>query len=504
MATYDNKSINGSGLTYFWTTIKSLILGWISPKQDHTLTGTTDASKVLVTDANKNIVTSSSITTTELGYLDGVTGNIQTQLNGKISYIHDSGKDDDFNTVSIGNNFRYNIANNVLSISAAPFFGSVEQAKTTSAKTCSIDNYSSATGNVLILRFRYDCGANATLSVSNYTAKPIRYQNSAITDGVIFANDLAMFVFTGDYYELVGVLPKATTSILGGVKAAGVRASAITTTQGGTTAGRYYGVELDSNGKAFVNVPWSETDVSGKQDKIKVGSATSGAVTTISAGSNISITISGSTATLANTYAYTLPLTSDTVLGGVYVSGTTPTADIDYFDGFIAEGGHLMIPVAEPYGPGDNAVAGVISATDIRMLYTRAPLASPTFTGHPECASAPTANTHLTNKTYVDGAIASAISGSTQFQGTINYVDSDTTHSELIQHGDFKAGEYWLVNTTGTVAGQTCEAGDMVYCITTHTHTAGTAITTSNFAVVQRNVDYLTNSDIDAIIAAAS
>ena len=41
------------------------------------------ASRVVVTDGNKNITVSSAITTTELGYLDGVTSKIQTQLDGK-------------------------------------------------------------------------------------------------------------------------------------------------------------------------------------------------------------------------------------------------------------------------------------------------------------------------------------------------------------------------------------------------------------------------------------
>lgn len=39
---------------------------------------------VVVTDSSKNITTSSTITTTELGYLDGVTSNIQTQLGTKM------------------------------------------------------------------------------------------------------------------------------------------------------------------------------------------------------------------------------------------------------------------------------------------------------------------------------------------------------------------------------------------------------------------------------------
>ena len=41
------------------------------------------ASRVVVTDGSKNITVSSTITTTELGYLDGVTSKIQDQLNGK-------------------------------------------------------------------------------------------------------------------------------------------------------------------------------------------------------------------------------------------------------------------------------------------------------------------------------------------------------------------------------------------------------------------------------------
>lgn len=41
------------------------------------------ASSVLVTDAQKKIVTSSTISTTELSYLDGVTSSLQSQLNDR-------------------------------------------------------------------------------------------------------------------------------------------------------------------------------------------------------------------------------------------------------------------------------------------------------------------------------------------------------------------------------------------------------------------------------------
>ena len=43
------------------------------------------------------------------------------------------------------------------------------------------------------------------------------------------------------------------------VKVAGVRNTAINTVQGAEQSDRNYGVELDSEGKAFVNVPWTDT-----------------------------------------------------------------------------------------------------------------------------------------------------------------------------------------------------------------------------------------------------
>lgn len=51
-----------------------------------TITGSNlTASRVLVSDSNGKVAASSSITTTELGYLDGVTSGIQNQLDSKLS-----------------------------------------------------------------------------------------------------------------------------------------------------------------------------------------------------------------------------------------------------------------------------------------------------------------------------------------------------------------------------------------------------------------------------------
>ena len=55
-------------------------------------------------------------------------------------------------------------------------------------------------------------------------------------------------------------VPSATASAYGVIKVSSVNSSAVTVNSESTTAGRYYPVELNSDGKAIVNVPWTDTD----------------------------------------------------------------------------------------------------------------------------------------------------------------------------------------------------------------------------------------------------
>lgn len=66
-----------------WNGKQNAITGAASSITSSNLT----ASRVLVSDANGKVAASSSVTTTELGYIDGVTENIQTQLDTKFDTI---------------------------------------------------------------------------------------------------------------------------------------------------------------------------------------------------------------------------------------------------------------------------------------------------------------------------------------------------------------------------------------------------------------------------------
>ena len=81
-------------------------------------------------------------------------------------------------------------------------------------------------------------------------------------------------------------------------------------------------------------------------------------------------------------------------------------------------------------------------------------------------------------KTTIDNAIAASEVGAVMFQGTVDAY-SDITGTS------YKKGWYWLVKTAGTYAGQTCEAGDMIFAI----KDKGSSAANSDFTVVQNNMD---------------
>lgn len=123
--------------------------------------------------------------------------------------------------------------------------------------------------------------------------------STTVTGGIKLTGNAAEYLsgsgtfYQIDYSELSGTpdlsryltsIPVASTTSYGGIMV------------GYSTSGKNYAVQL-SNGKAYVNVPWTDTN------------------TTYSAGTNISI----SGTTINCTYSYTLPIATSSVLGGVKV-----------------------------------------------------------------------------------------------------------------------------------------------------------------------------------------
>ena len=79
------------GLTYFWSKLKTLL----NSKQNNITGGASTittsnltANRALISNGSGKVAVVDSVSSTELGYLDGVTSNVQTQLNGKAASSH--------------------------------------------------------------------------------------------------------------------------------------------------------------------------------------------------------------------------------------------------------------------------------------------------------------------------------------------------------------------------------------------------------------------------------
>lgn len=121
---------------------------------------------------------------------------------------------------------------------------------------------------------------------------------------------------------------------------------------------------------------------------------------------------------------------------------------------------------------------------------SRAPLASPAFTGTPTAptATAGTNTTQVATTQFVQSAISAASAGVATFQGDIEAASTLTGAA-------YKKGWYWVVKTAGTYAGEVCEPGDMIYAIADK----GSAYKDSDFAVIQTNLDIqeMTTAEMD-------
>lgn len=439
---YDgNKGVNGNGLLYFIGKVKTWIDTYFLKKN----LGSSKASKVVVTDSSGNVDVS-TITTTELGYLSGMDQNIVTALNAK-AYQQDF--------LDLGNGFQ-----------------------------TFVDTTAPATYQKKMTIGGGTAGAVKTISAG---------------DNVIITTDS-----DSDTATISASIPRATTTTLGGVKVPYTNTGSVTPQTKSTTADRYYGVELDTNGIAVVNVPWTDTKMSNKpytagtDTKVVVGTKITGNNTladtqkTLTAGSGISITGTASAITIANTQA------TDSTLGGVRVAEVVTGSNV--------QGLNFVVKIASGAGATDEGKlgietastshAGVMSPAMVTTLNNAAPVASPSLTGTPTAPTAATSTntTQIATTAFVHAAIENADIGGKTYQGNI------ASEAALKTFKTFKQGQYFTVSSAFTFADGSWALGigDMLFVKENYTWASGN-VDGSKFAAVQGNNDYLTNSELDKI-----
>ena len=401
----------------------------------------------------------------------------------------------------------------------------------TVAKTASISGYKRVDGGIVSIKFAADVDASATLNINSLGALPIYFKGAAITAGVIKAGDIAtlMLIDLGvkAYYELIAKTFTVATTTANGLMSATDKTklnridqnaqpnqdafNIVQVVDSGTSTGVQAGspedmftlragtnvhlladadthvIEISATDTTYSEATGSAAGLMSSSDKSKLSGIAAGAEVNQNAFSNVkvgsaTIAADGKTDTLELIAGSNITLTPDATNDKVTIAATdtkyTPASATPLMDGTGTAGTSAKYAREDHVHPSDTSKAN---------------LASPTFTGTPKAptAAAGTNTTQIATTAFVTSAIASAQIGAALFKGTVS---AGTDISSLTA---YKKGWYWVVATAGTYAGQSCEAGDMIFCVADYSSSYKAA----DFSIVQNNIVTITNAEIDTIVA---
>ena len=296
-------------------------------------------------------------------------------------------------------------------------------------------------------------------------------------------------------------LPTAADSTLGGIKT------------NYSASGKNYAIKVDSNGNAYVNVPWTDNNTTSF---------------TITANATDGLwDLTGTNGTNAVTYALA-PYSSKKTSASFYTGTTNPTLDTRLnYDGYLYatklySGGSEVLTshqsldnyktkqtaITDSTGTSETSTAtrfvysvsqnanGEISVKT-RPLPTYAPLASPALTGTPTAptATAGTNSTQIATTAFVANAVSQGFNANDAmvFKGTLGVTNGSVAS---LPANSYQAGWTYRVADAGTYAGDYCEVGDLIIAIADGP-TSGSTVTNSHWAKIEHNIDgalYKTNS----------
>lgn len=252
--TYENKYLDGVGLTHLWTKIKDYI------------------------SENSNKYTLPAATTSKLGGV--MLGSDTVQTVAAVGLTNVSNRTYAIQANSSGQlvvNVPWSNTNTTLSGLAY-----CTTAAATATKTASMPGFALSSGQYILLRttVKNTATSNVKLDVNGTGAKPIKIGNSSTAPtasnfpaGDYLANyDGTNWVLTRIYltnttysvakYNTLGLIKPAYTSTNAATltNAAATNTNTPTIAAKTTVADRYYAIEADKNGVAYVNVPWTDNN----------------------------------------------------------------------------------------------------------------------------------------------------------------------------------------------------------------------------------------------------
>lgn len=191
------------------------------------------ANRVLISDGNGKVAASSSITTTELGYLDGTTSNIQTQITAAKNTADAKLAAADITVTVTG-------TGNAITAASYDDKGTITLTKGATFNNYSLPTASSTLGGVKT--------TSTVTSASGYTAVPI-------IDGIPYYKN----VTKTDVTNALGYTPPTTNTQYTAGTGLSLSNGAFSVKTGYTNSGKNYKVQADSSGNLYVNVPWTDS-----------------------------------------------------------------------------------------------------------------------------------------------------------------------------------------------------------------------------------------------------
>ena len=80
------------------------------------------------------------------------------------------------------------------------YYGVCTTAAESAEKIVEIEGFKLEVGAIVAVRFNNDVPANATMNINSKGAKLIYYRGAAITDNIIKAGDIAVFIYSTQYH----------------------------------------------------------------------------------------------------------------------------------------------------------------------------------------------------------------------------------------------------------------------------------------------------------------
>lgn len=255
--------------------------------------------------------------------------------------------------------------------------------------------------------------------------------------------------------------------------------------------------------------PVTSQDISGKADKSEMSVTTSGDQTTITLKSGTSATVinahqslSGKQDTITSSNKLSADLVSDGTTNKAYTStektklaGIAAGAEVNVNADWDATSGDAEI-LHKPTIPSKTSDltndSGFITAAQVEESIVKSVNTTAGTSGVNLSLSAAgdldvtisSGSVASNNSNFVTGgtvytAIQNAKVGAATFQDTVN------APADISSLTNYKKGYYWVVATAGEYVGETCEIGDMIFCVSDY----NSQYKASDFSVVQSNLN---------------